>query len=1156
MDYDINAIYQKVLAAQTQHVKFLNATEKNLSYFYFGKSVSLIKRDVFPQIDVLDALTSYSPEPYNPLGYLISSFIDEIANSEFKTKVKPWPVEDQEPYEAYADYLESYLTEIHRRADRRKYIRGLVFELLAHGYFGIYTDGFSYYYLTPYELIPGDPSITDIQKQPMVIRKTKARRSALAKVKGIDLSREVNSGIGLFANLEEVGLYDIWIKDLDLNIVLTEGGQVVYKQAFPHPKRYPFFTAVDTDLLNSFYPIPLMQRLGKLLSKYQDSLESVEESSKSIAKPLLVYDDDAGIDISLVQRALKEGYKHIIIAKNREGDIGFRSPGSLPTYAVQQSDKIVDQMMKQLGLTSMFLGSPMAGVRERGAVTRLIKASFRKLASKASLIEGAFSDLDMYLIEYLKAHKLKAIDKYKFKNVGEIFAQDTYYVAKERFFGFSSEDTYESRMFSLSKWKNKLIPQEEALKELGHSQPRKLMEKIKMEAKENQEFAVGLRAEMETAKPKSIIEKVSERLVGKLEYRFYLTPIAEGKVLVSCNENEMERVAFILADLASDVLVEAKKEKETPPPEQKEIKVEVKEPAPAPEPAPEEGKKTQEIKGKPLVPSEELREETRGRPETKLKTSEEAIEGDVKKEEAEIEKPVAEKSSISLNDTLQKLIRRSKTIRISQIKKFLNLPGLYMKEPHAKEIFTGKKLMFIKARKWDILGKPFLLCGKQVYGVIIVREIIEDFNFTETQKYHLVTDAQKKRWWKGNRLYLYLFEFHPFERALDYEKEEQPQTFIKNVKIKPESIGVPFTGDIKPISIVPWKIPTPHKPEKKAFQPHEVYSLDRLKQIIPEASYDVSFKVDGLRAFLWVHDGKAKIYSDVGTEWPKARVQTILDTAQKKFKNDVLLDGELVMKGVERKDVAGYIHGKWKPTSQQLESLRYICWDVLYVKDKSLASLPFTKRSAILDLYLPYRTHQSGKIQRVAHGIAKTRKDVIPLAKKYMSAEGIVIRDINAAYWATHCTYKMKKMFDVDVKVIAVEKTKTGLPIFQCELKDGTYIGQTYAQSEVTAKPGEVIRVNINHVTLKPDGSIGWYAPSPRSWKEGKITPKKISTSQVGIGGSDSMDLIKEIFLTSRSEQEWNEWHPKFLKWKKEKMPALVEELKRKVAAGVPASKT
>ncbi len=369
---DINKIYQKVLDAQVRHAKFLTATEKNLSTYFFGKNISLIKKKVFPEVDILQDISSYTPEAYNPLGYLISSFIDEIANSEFRTNVKPYPMTGQEPYEAFSDYLEDYLREVHRQSGRKKMIRGLVFELLAHGYFGIYTDGFRYYPLTAYECIPGDPAIPNVNNQPMMIRKTKISKVALSKIPNIDLSKEGGSGLDLIPDLDNVGLYDVWIKDKDLNVVITEGGQLVYKQNFPYPKTYPFFIGLDTELLNSFYPIPLMQRLGALLTKFQEAQESTEESSKSIAKPLLVYDADAGIDINMVQRALKEGYKHIIIGKNREGDISFKAPGHLPGYAIQQPDKIADQMMKHLGLTSKFLGSPSSGVRDRGAMARLI----------------------------------------------------------------------------------------------------------------------------------------------------------------------------------------------------------------------------------------------------------------------------------------------------------------------------------------------------------------------------------------------------------------------------------------------------------------------------------------------------------------------------------------------------------------------------------------------------------------------------------------------------------------------------------------------------------------------------------------------------------------------------------------------------------------
>ncbi len=1141
---DINSIYQKVLAAQVRHVKFLNATEKNLSAYYFGKTVSIIKRQVFPEVDILGAVSTYLPEANNPLGFLISSFIDEIANSEFRTNVKPWPVTGQEPYEAFSDHLEDYLGEVHRQSGRKKSMRGLVFELLSHGYFGLYTDGFRYWPLTAYDCIPGDPSIPNVENQPFMIRKTKISKAALSKIPGIDLAKEVSSGLDLLPDLENIGLYDVWIKDLDLNICLTEGGQKVYSQPFPYTKTYPFFIGLDTDLLNSFYPVPVMLTLGQLLKKYQEAEESTEESSKSIAKPLLVYDADAGIDINMVQRALKEGYKHIIIGKNREGDIGFRAPGHLPAYAVKQPDKVVDQMMKHLGLTSMFLGSSTGGVRERGAMSRLIKASFRKLASKAALIEQVFSELDMYLIEYLRSHQLKAADKFKFKNIEEIFSGKVYYIPEEKFYGFSSEDTYESQMLTLNKWKSKLIPQEKALRDLGHTQPRKLIDKIRDEAKSNQEFGAELRKVAQEGKSTSLLDEVSNRLKGKLENRFDLTPIADDKILVSCHESEVQKVGFILVDLSANVLIESRVIKAPPPPEQKGLEIKKKEVVERPVPS---------IEGKPIVPSEEIRGETRGRPSATIKPAEKEIKE--KPSEEEPESPI--KASVGFSEKyLQDLIRASKTIRLSQIKKFLSLPGFYVAEPHAKWISTGKKLLIVKARKFNILDKSYLLCGKFVYGVIIIKRIVDKFDFETTQKYHMVSDREKKKWWKGNELYLYMFEFHPFERLLEYEREAGVQTFIKEVNIKPESIGVPYRGDLKPIALKPWKIPQPHKPEKKSFQPHEVFSLKRLKEIIPEAVYDVSTKIDGLRAFLWVHDRKAKMYSDNGNHWNARRIRPILEEVVKKFKHDVLLDGELVMKGVRRKDVAGYIQGRWKPTDEQLASLRYIVWDILYVKDRSIASLPFSKRSAVLNLYLPFKVHARGAIQRVPHAMAKTRDDVVKLSKKLMSDEGVVIRDLNASYWATHSTFKIKKMFDVDAKVFAVTKTKLGLPIFFCELQDGTYIGSTYAQSQVSAKPGEVIGVNVDHVSIRPDGSINWYGPKPRSWKEGKITPKKISTTQVGIGGPDNMDLIKEIYLvTGGTEQKWNVWHPKFLEWKKIKMLELKEKIKKNIKAGVEVSK-
>ena len=1489
MDLQDQNIYQKALEAQSLHTKFLEATEKNLSYYFFGKTVPLVKKLTFPQIDLVQALANYSPEPYNPLAYLIDGFIDEIANSGFVTSVNPYPVKGKEPYQSYADSLEDYLIEVHRKAKREKFLKASLFEILAHSYFSLFTDGRQYWFLTAYDFIPGDEAISNLEDQPFVIRRTQIRKAVLKQIKGIDLEKEELSSLEVFSDLDNVPLLDVWIKPLDLNICFTGAGQVLYKQKFRQPKRYPFAVGSETELLNSFYSKPLMSSLSPLLLKHQDSFTSVEESSKSIATPILLYDADAGIDVNALQRALKEGYKRIIIGKNREGNISFRAPGHLPAYALDMPDIQIKEMMKHLGISETFFGVPTKGVRERGALGRLMKTAFRKLGSMAAIAESAFIDLDNYLLDYAQAHQLtlnESPQSAKIKDIEEVFQGDVRYLPSERFKGFSSEDSTESKHFAMLKWKGKLVSQEQTLKEMGHSQPRRLINEGREETKDQQEFIMELKKKS-VAPSVSLLEIISNRLKGKLRFRFYLMPIADEKVLVRCGESDQKMVAFCLSDISVKVLIEIIPSKAKGP-EQASPEVKTEKPEPEPE--------------KEKLP--EVKEETRGRPRETLETPEEETKksmrelGKIQKESSdkklekieksdklkEDEKP-KEESEKSLSkfseDRLKVLIRRSHIIRKPE--RYFNLPGFYLAEPHAKWVFTGKKSLIVKAKSFDIKNKLHLLCGKDyVYGVIIIRDIISDFDISATQKFHLVSPSQAKRWWKGLNLYLYMFEFHPFEKPLEYDRPQGVQTFLKKVEIKEQKdIGLPFKGDLKPIGLSPFKIPPPHKPEKKAFQPHEVFSIKRLIELIPEATYDVSEKIDGLRSFAWIKDSTVKMFSDVGNKFPENRVKPLLEDLGKLFKHDALIDGELVMEGIRRKDVAGYIHGKWNPTSDQLKSLRYICWDILYIKDRSIASLPFHKRSAVLDLYLPKGC--KGSICRVKHIVAK-RDKVGEAVKKIKTPEGAVIRDINASYWATHSTYKClhgdtliitkrgliaakkvlktdlvlskdgkyhsiksivvrkptikdkileitpwgglsfkvtedhrvltlngwkeakdlkcisgplrdrqnlkkvdfvalpkfkinsspikkillskphnylksikpdlefwwtiglwigdgsknrtgtisiagkkedlerakkcldrilkikstiskyqkgchslwfsdsgfadwldnfkikystrlseafsktlpdfinslsekefnklfegwcaadkgttvdrdlalqiyliglsknmplsikryyqpqvgtyymyriilfntkknfglkqingqwyariktikkvksrsrlydfevegensftsgailhncKNQFDVDAKVYAVIKTKTGLPMFCCELKDGTLIGSTYAQSEVVAKVGDVIRVNVDHVSIRPDGSVNWYAPKPKSWKEGKITPKKVSTTQVGIGGADNIDLIKEIYLvTGGTKEKWNAWHPSHLKWKKEKMSALKEKIKKEI---------
>jgi hypothetical protein len=1053
----------------------------------------------------------------------------------------------------------------------------LAFELLVHGYFGIYTNGWKYWFLTPYDFFLSNSASSNLDDQEFIVRRTKASYGFL-KGLGIDLTKEIairNEAVpeaekpSDLEKLKEYNLYDVWVKSLDLNVVFTEAGQFIYQQPFPYPKVYPFFIGRLSELMNTFYPIPVMGQLIEVLKEYQKGEEHIIESASSIAKPILVYDADSGIDVDKLLSALKFGYKHIIVGKNREGDINFRAPGQLPAYAQNLPNAMEEKLASILGINQSFFGRTGAA-RERGAISRLFKASFRSLATMATTMEEAFTQLDEYLLLYLQAHQFRSGNEFKYLNLEEIFAPGkTRYIPSERLKAFSLEDTYEDKMLAQSSWRAKLIPQELALEEQGYTQPKKIMRQIKNEM----QALIDLQKGAQTApivKP-SLIDQIHLRLNGKLKYTYWLSPLAEDKVIVKVTRADKLTSAFLLSDLSDHVMIELSEEKIEPPVEQKEPGI------PVPEKVPEIAPTGLPATLMPEAPIEKKAAiqlpvvETRGRPATNIPTAEQLKQKltAIKLPESSVEhsSPVTPSKVIPKVETaffppnefsqadLESYIKISKPIAKAQERYFLNLPGLYIVEPHAKWIFEGKKVLLVKAKKFNIIGVPHLLCGKLVYGVITVKRIIENFDFDALQKYHMVTPAERSKWWGDAPLYLYMFIFQPFEKPLEYLREPGVQTFIDRVKVLEEATGVPQRGDLKPVVLKPEIIPPSHKPEKKAFQSHEVFSVDRLKDLIPEGKYDVSSKMDGLRTFAWVVNGKAKLFSDEGNEFTASRVQPVLDALVEKFKHTVLLDGEILMEGVERKDIAGYIHGLFKPSEDQLKSLHYVCWDILYVRDKSLAAMPFIKRSAILDLYLPLQKDSYAIVRRVKH-VVVNREDIPKIVKSVASNEGIVIRDIDASYWATHSTYKMKFMYDIDAKVIAIEKTKLGLPIYFCALQDGTFIGQTYAQGEVKAKVGDVIRVNVDHITIRPDGSINWYSPKPKSFKEAKLTPGK-GLRQVGQGGPDTLALAKEVYLSSGgSEDKWNAWLPKHETWKKDVMPGLIKKYKEKTKAGVEASKT
>ena len=802
---DPKELFKRVIHVQEKHITFLDATQRNLAYYLFGKNVDLYKRLTIPRINVCNIMNSFTPQPDNPVQSVVGAFIDELAVSEFRTTVRPYPLEGKEPYDSYSDMLEQQLMLIHKRSNRRTLLRSAAFELLSHGYFGVYFDGIRYYFLTAYDLIPGDPNIVETQAQPFIIRKTQVNKATL-EAAGVDTSNEQSVYLYEWAqndDLEMFTLYDVYVKHADQNIGFTQKGTVVYNQKMAYPKRYPISIANSSEILSSFYTVPVMTQLVQKLIDYQKANASIKESSSSIAKPILTYDADAGIDVDALHQALKMGYKHIIVGKNKEGDIAFKSPGSLPNYAQMLPDKIEEDIMKHLGLNKTFMGLPSVGARERGALARLLKTSFRKLSSISALIEEAFQEIDQYIIDYMGNHAITC-GRQTGINIEQIFSGPVQYVPEERFIAYSTEDSLEKKSFVLNKWKSNLIPTKLALEEMGEISPSRIIESLREEQKDKTEFAIEMTKASQSMQTKTTLEKVSDKLKGALNYCFWLTPIADNKVLVKVHASEMDKVAFILGDMSNVVMIETYIEDIPAPISQTDPTVPEEVPV---IPMPTDSNVPVDPNAPPVDPNAPPVQPAQSAPTAPIETKQpvvEPVEDSPKTQESSDKNSTVEPITVA-NDgqfnpkEIEAAMARSKIIYDPE--KYKGLEGMYIVEPHSKWVYTGRKLALVMGREYpEMIDKPFLFTGKDVYGVIVLKKIVSDFDFNATRKYHLVTDKERNKWWGDNKVFLYVFEFYPFKFPLKYTKTPGQTTFFGKVNISDEPNSPSENGNATPQS--------------------------------------------------------------------------------------------------------------------------------------------------------------------------------------------------------------------------------------------------------------------------------------------------------------------------------------------------------------------
>lgn len=118
------------------------------------------------------------------------------------------------------------------------------------------------------------------------------------------------------------------------------------------------------------------------------------------------------------------------------------------------------------------------------------------------------------------------------------------------------------------------------------------------------------------------------------------------------------------------------------------------------------------------------------------------------------------------------------------------MKGIIIVEPHGTYIANGTKKIIIKSKKFDIIDKPLLLIQKkEALGVIYI-DSIKEINltkFNKDKKLHLVTDQERKKWWKDKKV---LYEYHISKRNIfvapvPIAYKQGPQVFININNIKP-----------------------------------------------------------------------------------------------------------------------------------------------------------------------------------------------------------------------------------------------------------------------------------------------------------------------------------------------------------------------------------
>lgn len=313
------------------------------------------------------------------------------------------------------------------------------------------------------------------------------------------------------------------------------------------------------------------------------------------------------------------------------------------------------------------------------------------------------------------------------------------------------------------------------------------------------------------------------------------------------------------------------------------------------------------------------------------------------------------------------------------------------------------------------------------------------------------------------------------------------------------------------------------KPVKKAWTMHEVFSTRRLIDRLPYGrDWVVSSKEDGIRCQLHNGPEQVKLLTDEGGVIRPECVQPIIAEIKRMTKSSCIFDGELKLylggRNQSHEGVKAYITRKRPPTTEELAGIVYRYWDKLWKNGRDLTMVPYLRRFKMT------KFKKTPHIEPVDHKVVL--ESGIPSAgSKVASKEGFMVRDAASTYWQDNLIYKVKKTYDVDVKIVKMTKRTDGWT-YTCANREGDVVGETYKQTYLVppdVKVGDVIRVTVTTVSRKWDPekntyTYHWYSPTPVPAK-GRLAQLARRVAKGRPKRVDPRSLFHEIWLATKARK-------------------------------------